>query len=274
MLTLAGVRGADAGFALVMSALGSALVLNVLLWVTLLVSIPAAGFRPIYVTMAVIGLLVIAAFAGTIFALMRGQDRAERFVRAVGSRVHFLDEDRLAEFVQRLAGRVRELLADQPLVRRLAVWATLNWLLDAGALWVFLRAFGPSVRLDALIVAFCVANISATIPITPGGLGVLDATLVAMLALFGYGGAAGLAVPMYRLAQYWMPIPLGAMSYITLRTGPWRIDKERALRRLREETQEVVRTGETVYEWAEKYGRRVRPTEVEAELEPPSDAGP
>jgi putative heme transporter len=197
---------------------------------------------------------------------MKGQMQAERAVRWIGRRVKFLDEDRLAMVVQRLASRLREILDDPALMRRLAIWATSNWLLDAAALWVFMRAFGVSPRIDSLLVAFCVANISASIPITPGGLGVLDATLVAMLALFGYGNVAGIAVPMYRLAQYWLPIPLGALSYISLRAGPWRIDRERELRRLRVETEEAVQSGETVYEWAERYGRRPGDAPITTEL--------
>lgn len=265
LLTLGGVRGTDAGFGLVASALVSAVVLNVLLWVSLFVSIPAAGFRPIYVTMALIGVLVIAAFASVVFALMRGQQQAERVVRAIAHRVRFLKEDRLVALVRRLAERLREVLSDPTLVRHLTVWAALNWLLDAGALWVFLRAFGATVRVDDLLVAFCIANVSAVIPVTPGGLGVLDATLVAMLALFGYGDAAGLGVPTYRLAQFWLPIPFGALSYISLRAGPWRIEKSRDLRRLREEAEETVRSGETIYDWAERYGRRGGSVSIRAE---------
>jgi hypothetical protein len=143
-------------------------------------------------------------------------------------------------------------------MRRVAVWASANWLLDAASLWVFMLAFGAHPRLDSLLVAFCVANISAVIPITPGGLGVLDATLVAMLALFGYGDAAGLAVLLYRVAQYFLPIPVGFVMYLTLRAGPWRIDRIRSLKPLREETADVVRSGESVYDWAERFGRRVR----------------
>jgi hypothetical protein len=49
LLTESGVDGADAGFARASASLGSAVVLNlllwVLLWVALLVSIPLAGFR-------------------------------------------------------------------------------------------------------------------------------------------------------------------------------------------------------------------------------------
>ena len=116
------------------------------------------------------------------------------------------------------------------------------------------------------------------IPITPGGLGVLDATLVAMLALFGYGDAAGLAVPLYRVAQYFLPIPVGFVSYLTLRAGPWRIDRAKPLGGLREETAEMVRSGESVYDWAERVGRRSGPpipagpvTADEPEPPPPQD---
>lgn len=270
MLTLAGVRGADAGFALVTAALGSALVLNAILWLTLLISIPAAGFRPIYVSMALIGVLVIGMFASVVYALMRGERHAERFVRAVARKVRFLDEEKLAGLVNRLAERLRELVDDPELLRHLAIWATSSWLLDAASLWVFLRAFGVEVRVDSLLVSFCVANISTAIPITPGGLGVLDATLVAMLALFGYGDAAGLAVPMYRLAQYWLPIPLGALAYVSVRMGPWKVDRERELRRLREEADEAVKSGGTIFEWAERYGRKADgATDAEPEPGPP-----
>ena len=278
MITLAGVPGADAGFGLVAASVGSAVLLNAILWLTLLVSIPAAGFRPIYVTMALAGVFLLAAFGAIVLALVRGQQQAERAVRSIARRTRFLNEDRIGSLVTRLASRLRELLADPPLMRRVAVWATMNWLLDAASLWLILRAFGTTARLDSLLVAFCIANVSAVIPITPGGLGVLDATLVAMLALFGYGDAAGLAVPLYRVAQYFLPIPVGFVSYLTLRAGPWRIDRAKPLGGLREETAEMVRSGESVYDWAERVGRRSGPripagpvTADEPEPPPPQD---
>jgi putative heme transporter len=254
LVTLAGVSGTEAGFGLVAASVGSALLLNVILWLTLLVSIPAAGFRPIYVTMAMAGVMLLAAFGTIVFMLIRGQNQAERAVRAVARRLWFLDEDRMGSMVQRLASRLRELIADPPLLRRVTVWATMNWLLDAASLWVMLRAFGTSSRFDSLLVAFCIANISAVIPVTPGGLGILDATLVAMLALFGYGDTAGVAVPLYRVAQYFLPIPVGFVSYLSLRAGPWRLDRAKSLGGIREETADVVRSGESVYDWADRVG--------------------
>jgi uncharacterized protein (TIRG00374 family) len=269
LLTISGVRGADAGFALATAGLGSAIVLNLLLWIALLVSIPFAGFSPVYVTAALAGVFVLGAFAVVVVLLMKGERQAERWLRAVARKVRFLDEDRLGKLVERLARRLRELIRDRELLRRIVVWAVANWLLDAASLWVFLRAFDASVSPDSLIVSFCVANVLAAIPITPGGLGVLDVTLASMLLGFGVPSAAvGLGVPAYRIVQYWLPIPIGLFAYFSLRYGPWKIDREHGLRRLREETEEFVRSGEMVYDWAERFGYRAPTPPASAPAEP------
>ena len=65
LLTESGVDGADAGFVWASASLGSAVVLNLLLWIALLVSIPIAGFHPVYVVTALLGLLLISAAALT-----------------------------------------------------------------------------------------------------------------------------------------------------------------------------------------------------------------
>jgi uncharacterized protein (TIRG00374 family) len=270
LLTLAGVRGADAGFALATAGLGSAVVLNLMLWVTLLVSIPLSGVSPIYVTIALIGVFLLAAFAGIVLGLIKGQHQAERAVRWVARKVRWMDEDRMGELVVRLADRVRELINDRYLLRRVVVWAVLNWLLDAASLWVFLYAFGATVRPDSLIVAFCVAMVAAAIPVTPGGLGVIELSLASMLTFFAVGAAAAIAVPIYRIAAFWLPIPLGAVAFASLRIGPWKVDRLRELTSLRKEAAGVVSSGESIYDWAERFGhRRPDPTaELAAPLSP------
>jgi hypothetical protein len=277
LLTITGVRGADAGFALATAGLGSAIVLNLLLWLSLLVSIPFAGFSPIYVSAALAGVFVLGAFIVLVVLLVKGEQQAERALRAIARKVRFLNEDRVGALVERLARRLRELMGDRELLVRIVGWAVANWLLDAASLWVFLRAFGATVRPDSLMVAFCVANVLAAIPITPGGLGVLDVTLASLLLGFGVPSAAvGLGVPAYRIVQYWLPIPLGFVSYFSLRIGPWKIDREQELRRLRDETAESVRSGEMVYDWAERFGYRgvVGPPKPRMPEEPePPDGG-
>lgn len=257
LLTLAGVDPSEAGFALATVGLGSAVVLNVLLWVTMLITIPVIGYRPAYVITAMIGLVVMGLFGVVIASLMSGHQSAERSVRNVAGKVKWLNEDRLGELVHRLARRLQELLSDRKLLRQLVGWALLNWLLDAAALWVFVRAFHVSVRPDTLLVAFCLANVAAAIPITPGGLGVVELTLVTVLGLGGVPAAvAWLGVTAYRIVQLVLPIPVGAVCYASLRFGRWKVDKEHNLQDLRAEAKPMVESQASVYDWFEMIDRR------------------
>jgi Lysylphosphatidylglycerol synthase TM region len=95
LLTSDGVEGSDAGFALATEAIGSAIVLNVLLWLSLLISIPLAGVHPVYVAAALLGLLASFGAAALVYTFTKGEERAVRFVRAVGRRLPRVGEDRL-----------------------------------------------------------------------------------------------------------------------------------------------------------------------------------
>ena len=61
LLTTSGMRGTDAAFAMATQGIGSAVVLNVILWLALLVSIPLRGFNPLYGTAALAGVVLISA---------------------------------------------------------------------------------------------------------------------------------------------------------------------------------------------------------------------
>ncbi|MEN3273138.1 MAG: putative heme transporter, partial [Actinomycetota bacterium] len=181
LLTSAGVDGTDAGFALATQGLGSAVVLNVLLWIGLVVTIPLRGFHPLYGTAAIVGALALAGVGAAVLLLTRGEDRAARVVCRVARRIPMVDERALSDVLHRVSERLSGLLADRPLLARAATWAALNWLLDAASLWVFLTAFGHHMGPDGLLVAYGLAYVLAAIPLTPGGLGVVEAVLTTML---------------------------------------------------------------------------------------------
>src|SRR5262245_18144735 len=82
LLTLSGVPGPDAGFALATSSIGSAVVLNILLWISLFISIPLRGFNPVYVFAAVVGVILLGLAGVLVFGLMKGVTQAETAVRA------------------------------------------------------------------------------------------------------------------------------------------------------------------------------------------------
>lgn len=220
LLTATGVRGADAAFAIATQGIGSAVVLNVLLWIGLVVSIPIRGINPLYGTAAVLGALLLAAVGGAVVLLTKGEQRLAAVVCRSANRVPFLEGEAVAAVLARVAERLRELAADPRLLARAGGWALLNWLLDAASLWVFLAAFGYRVGLDGLIISYGLANVLAAIPLTPGGLGVVEGVLSATLVGFGAPrGIALLGVVSYRLLNFWLPIPLGALAYLSLRVG-------------------------------------------------------
>jgi uncharacterized protein (TIRG00374 family) len=256
LLTLSGISGPDAGFALATAGIGSAVVLNIIFWTALIVSVPSRGVNPLYATAAVAGIVIMAVAALLVIGVMDGSGRAERFVRWIGRKLR-LDEDKFAAVLHQVAERLEELSNDRQLLRRVVFWATANWLLDAASLWVFLRAFGESLSPEALLVAFGLANVLAAVPILPGGLGVVEGAYTA--ALTGFGVPARVAVPAiatYRSAQYLMPIALGGLAYASLRIGPWKIEKRDRLVRLRDLARSEAERGETKMDFALRFGSR------------------
>lgn len=258
LLTNAGVQGTDAGFALATQGIGSAVVLNMLLWVGLVVSVPLRGFNPLYGTAAVLGALLLAAVGAAVLLLTKGEARLAATVSRVADRLPFLDGPLVADVLGRVADRLRSLAVAPGLLARAAGWAALNWLLDAAALWVFLAAFGYHTSLDALVVSYGIANVLAALPITPGGLGLVEASLTASLVGFGATrGVALLGVVAYRLVNFWLPIPLGAVSYLSLRLGA-PDDPDDPAEKLRRAAVEAEESAPDTREWARRHGVRVQ----------------
>lgn len=220
LLMAAGVSGPDAAFASAVQGVGSAIVLNVLLWMGLVVSIPLRGFDPLYTTAAAAGALLVAGGVLAVLLLTRGEESSVRAVRAVARRVPLLSGDTAERFVRTAAVRLVELARDRAMLAQAVVWATLNWLLDAASLWVFVTAYGYELGLDGLIVSFGLANVVAALPVTPGGLGLVEGVLVPTIVGFGAPrGIAVLGVVSYRLVNFWLPIPVAGLAYLSLRGG-------------------------------------------------------
>ncbi len=76
------------------------------------------------------------------------------------------------------------------------------------------RAVGSHPRPSLILLAYAVAGVIGLVPITPGGLGIVEASLSGLLVLAGLSGAeAVLATLAYRLASYWLPMMAGPVAY-------------------------------------------------------------
>jgi uncharacterized protein (TIRG00374 family) len=93
-----------------------------------------------------------------------------------------------------------------------------RWVLDYLTLIAALYALGAEPRPSLVLLAFCAAQLLGTLPLTPGGLGFVEAGLTGTLALAGVGaGAAVVATLAYRLVSFWLPIPAGAVAAVVHR---------------------------------------------------------
>ncbi|HEY2813322.1 MAG TPA: lysylphosphatidylglycerol synthase transmembrane domain-containing protein [Acidimicrobiales bacterium] len=123
-------------------------------------------------------------------------------------------ETNALDLERRLIGErdlIRRALRERAAVASIAVVASA--LGDFAVLYFALRAVGAHVSLGAALAAFIVSNVAGLIPITPGGLGFVEAGMAGVLTLAGATSAqADLAVVAYRLVATWLPCAAGAVS--------------------------------------------------------------
>jgi hypothetical protein len=212
LLGRAGTPYASAGGSLAVEAAVSNLLLGALFACGLLLSatvvLPSAyyGFAGVIVAaMVVLGAALVLAVRHPERSLAVVEKAARRLPGRVGARVAASTATVLATLAAFGTDRRRPWLA--------VLWGTANWLLDAAALWVLLIAVGYRGSAGELLLAYGLTGIIALVPITPGGIGVVEGVLVVLLVSFGSPHTvAVLGVTAWRLVQYWMPIPLGALA--------------------------------------------------------------
>lgn len=89
-------------------------------------------------------------------------------------------------------------------------WAVASWALDCGCLACGYVAVGAAVPWRGLLLAYGAGQLAANLPITPGGLGVVEGSLT--IALVAFGGAhvsTVAAVILYRIVSFWGYLPVG-----------------------------------------------------------------
>lgn len=97
--------------------------------------------------------------------------------------------------------------------------AMTNWLLDLVCLVVCIAAVGSGVDWRDIVVVYSLTQLIAALPLTPGGLGVVDAGLTALLISYGMSAACALAtVVLYRALTFSILIPGGWVMW-------WRLDR-------------------------------------------------
>jgi uncharacterized protein (TIRG00374 family) len=214
---------------LVTAGLDAQLVVSALTAVQLLVFAIVLGLPIIAIPAAVHGsvnrsLLTASVAAVLAFVLIVAAAallmRTDRPLRAVGRLMQTL-RNRLRRHVAPTTDLPQRLVAQRDQITAVmgASWeraladAVARWLLDFMTLFAALTAIGAHPRLSLVLLAFCGAKALGNIPLTPGGLGFVEAGMTALLALAGVSpGDAVLATFAYRLFSYWLPLPFGLLG--------------------------------------------------------------
>jgi uncharacterized protein (TIRG00374 family) len=218
MLTIAGFSASRAATALAATAVLGTVAGYIVLPLGVLVASAAGGSVPdqlvtaMWSAMAVLAaLLVLAVF----LAIRDGPWRwAGRLVAAI-SRA-FGRPASGDEIGERLVGE-RDLIraAVRQRVGFVVFLALLQPLTDYTALLLSLRAVGAHVSAAAAMAAFVVSNIAGLVPLTPGGLGFVEAGLGHILTIAGASHSeAHLAIATYRLAATWLPCLAGFVALV------------------------------------------------------------
>jgi len=219
LLVSGGATPTDVAAAIAVQGVGCAVALAAILWVALIPNLLFSGPTAPYLIIWLIGAVLAAC---GVVATQKRSGMAAGAATVLNFALRRLPR-RWRPRAREIARQLRDLLSDREVRRSFLTWATLNWLLDAAALWFFLIAFGHLMNPASLLLAYSIASLLAVLPITPGGLGIIEGVLIPGLIGLGVpGGIAVLAVVSWRLFQFWIPVPVAGLCYLSLRTPGWR----------------------------------------------------
>lgn len=168
----------------------------------------AANVR--YGSCAALGLAALIGAAGWIIAHRSRHERRE----AAGDKRWRRRLDTLADWRAKLAQ------VQIPRRRIASVGGVFAgcWVADLSCLIAAFFAVGATPPWQGLLLAYCGAQLVAFLPLTPGGVGLVEGSLAAGLAAFpgGHGNLLA-AVLLFRLISYWGTLPAGLAGYAVVR---------------------------------------------------------
>jgi hypothetical protein len=178
---------------------------------------------------AIIGVLVVVLLVVIAWAARARLFRlADKLVAVLERRLH-REPGQLGDPLAAVREKMRAFAPSRGEWAQAALAGTASWLLDCSCLGAALLAVGAPVPWRGLLLAYCGGQLAVNLPITPGGLGVVEGSLTIALLYFGGGKAPTVAaVLLYRLFSFWIPLPVGAGCWLGL--AQRRRRSERALR--------------------------------------------
>jgi uncharacterized protein (TIRG00374 family) len=152
--------------------------------------------------------------------LLRGAHRL-RLLRGV-------DEGEAGRKVLEINDYLLSIFAHRRNLLRAGVYGLGFWLMDLACLYTVFVAIGYPINPGILLVCYTIADIMGSLPLTPAGLGVFEASLGATLYAFGYPmEILATAILGFRFFSFWLCTLAGGACYPALLLARRRLRSQR-----------------------------------------------
>lgn len=185
------------------------------LMVILGVAVPATLGRTALLGCAALGLITVLLF------LLLRTDRAADWLGTAAAFVLRRDPKRIVVMLRRERRHLRRAMAGPGRAPKVLGVALARSIADYLCLLTAVAAVSETPSPAFVLLAFVAAAVLRLIPLTPGGLGPVEAALIPLLAAAGTTrSGAVLATLAYRMASLWLPLLLAAPAVWWLRRHP------------------------------------------------------
>ena len=208
-----GVGAAAATLAVALYGTLSLLTLAMLAAVAVAAALFTSALPPYVVALVGGALAALLTMVVTVVFMVRHRGVAERAFDVAERMLRWLPVDFPA--LRRSFARVPQTaLAPQRLVVVMG-WAAVHWLADLASLWVLFRGTGHALGPLPVLAGYGVEHIAIMLPVSPGGLGLVEAGMAGAFTAMGVAGSTSVtAILVYRVVSYWLPLLAGVPQYL------------------------------------------------------------
>jgi uncharacterized protein (TIRG00374 family) len=203
-----GASGASAGWTIFTILIAQAIGMSLLLLLGVVVALAESTSGRNAAT-AVVGLVIVAAAVAVLVrrdlvlrlatALVHGAQRVTGHPRgSIGARIESTLE------------RMRDIPLSARSTVGIVLIATAVWFGDFICLVCSFGAVHASIPWSGVLLAYGVAQVAASLPIVPGGIGIVEGSLAVILVAYGADRASALSTALaFRIVSFWLAIAIG-----------------------------------------------------------------
>jgi len=217
-----GASGASAGWTILTILIAQAIGMSLLLLIGVLIAL--TGNTGVQARGTVLVGLFVVLIAG---AFLIRRDLLLRFLGLLVRLCRRVTGHPRGDVMRRIEStlqRMREIPLSNMKAIGLVAMATVLWLTDFLVLLCCFGAVRAPIPWSGVLLAFGVSQIVASLPLIPGGLGIVEGSLAVILVAYGAKKVPALAVVLiYRLLTFWAVIIVG---WISIAVIEWRVRRE------------------------------------------------